>query len=181
MVTSTNTARQLRATLVLGGVALALAAPAAVAGHQDLGTKAALQQSHRVHSNERADTLHVGRARSAEKIPDVLERYLRNNPRPYPAGDRAGIRGVGEQTIAVDTSDVVSRYLRSNPAPDRTAVRGAGTAGPAIDAPVASPRAFDWRDAGIGAGSALGLMLIAFGGVWVALHRKPSRTTMLSS
>jgi hypothetical protein len=165
----------------LVGVAVAIAAPAALAGHQDLGTKAALEQVQGMRHNQRAGTLGIRRANAAGEPPDAIERYLRNNPRQDRPGDRAGTRGIGEQTVAVDTSDVVSRYLRSNPAPDRTAIGGAGTTGPAIDVPVASPGAFNWRDAGIGAGSALGLMLIAVGGVGVALHRKPSRTTMLSS
>jgi hypothetical protein len=150
MTTSTNTIRRLTATLGPVAVAIVIGAPAAVAGHQDLGTKVALQQIEGAHTNE-------------------------------PAADRAGTRGIGEQTVGVDTSDAVSRYLRSHPAPDSPAVGRPVASRPAIHVPVASPRAFDWRDAGIGAGSALTLMLIALGGMVILLRRKPSGTRMLSS
>jgi hypothetical protein len=181
MTTSTNTIRRLTTILGLVGVALAIVAPGAVAGHQDLGTKAALQQIQGVHPTKGAGTVGIGRERSAEETPDVLERYLRNNPRQDRPGDRAGTRGVGEQTIAVDTSDAVSRYLRSKSASNRTGIGRPETSKPAIHVPVASPAAFDWRDAGIGAGSALALVLIALGGMVILLRRKPSGTRMLTS
>jgi hypothetical protein len=39
---------------------------------------------------------------------------------------------------------------------------------------------FDWTDAGIGAGGAAGLILLATGGALLALNRRPSRRTALT-
>jgi hypothetical protein len=176
MTTLTHTIRRLTALLGLLGVALAIAAPAALADHQNVGTKAALQKIQAMRDAQWAGALQVRRAHVADDASDVIDRYLRNNA-THPR-DRAGTRRVGEQTVAVDTSDVVSRYLRNNASPDRTATTEAVR--PAIHVPVASPRAFDWRDAGIGAGGALAL-IIALGSLLIVLRRKPSGTRMLSS
>jgi type II secretory pathway pseudopilin PulG len=161
MTTSTHTIRRLTAMLGLVGVALAIAAPVALADHQDVGTKAALQQIQAMHDAQWSGAVGVRRSRAPEETPDLIERYLRNN------------------SVAVDTSDAVSRYLRNTRMPDRTATTEAIR--PAIHVSVASPRTFDWRDAGIGAGSALALMLIAIGSLLIILRRKPSGTRMLSS
>lgn len=161
MTTSTHTIRRLAAMLGLMGVALAIAAPAALAGHQDFGTKAALRRAH-----------------APQETPDLIERYLRNHPTQHRLGNQAGTQRFGEQTMGVDVSDALSRYVRNNPAPNRPAAPEATR--PASYVPVADQRAFDWRDAGIGAGSALALM-IALGSLLIVLRRKPSGTRMLSS
>lgn len=68
--------------------------------------------------------------------------------------DRAGIRGVGTSAGSV---------LAVRP-DDRAGVRGIGaTAVVASGVSVGSASTFDWADAGVGAGSALGLMLVAGG------------------
>lgn len=47
---------------------------------------------------------------------------------------------------------------------------------PANDAPAPSASALDWRDVAIGAGAALGLMLLAFGGARAVRPSVTSRT-----
>jgi hypothetical protein len=80
--------------------------------------------------------------------PDVIDRYLRNHaPSALRPDDRAGTRGVGA-VAGGDASDVVSRYLRNN-RPDV-----------ANDDP-ASGTSFGWRDAGVGAGGILAMLLLA--------------------
>ena len=59
---------------------------------------------------------------------------------------------------------------------DRAGVRGPGAAPDATPATIlVSPNGFDWTDAGIGAGMALGLILLGSGMLLVARrHRRPT-------
>jgi hypothetical protein len=58
---------------------------------------------------------------------------------------------------------------------DRPGVRGAGAAETRQPVATVEPVGFDWTDAGVGAGMALGLILLAGGAVIVARrHRRPT-------
>lgn len=104
--------------------------------------------------------------------------------------DRPGPLGVGVQAVAPDTSDVVSRYVsrRADQSDaisrylgrqqtgikpdDRPGPLGVGPTEPAT--PVASASSgFNWGDAGIGAGAALGFAFAAAGGLLLLTHRMP--------
>jgi hypothetical protein len=65
-----------------------------------------------------------------------------------------------------DAADAAQGRVTSAAAPRVTVVKVSETS--------PSSSAFDWGDAGIGAGAALGLLLIGLGGVLVAVHRRHS-------
>jgi hypothetical protein len=74
---------------------------------------------------------------------------------------------------ASSATQSVQQVARGRRPDDRAGTRGA--AAPAIvstSAPVAAGSGFDWRDAGVGAGTTLGLILLAGGMVFVGLRRR---------
>lgn len=181
MSISTKTLRRFTGMLVLGGAVLASGGQPAWAGHQDLGTRAALQQPQGVGPNARPAAPAGIRKPSGQDASDALERFLRNDRTHVRPDDRAGARGVGAQTSVTDRSDVVSRYLGRVRAAGRVAVGGTpATTGPVLQAPVATSSRFDWRDAGIGAGGTLATMLVVLGSAIVLLRRTTLGTRMLS-
>ena len=121
-------------------------------------------------------------AQSGSK-PDAVDRHLRNNTPVYlDAVDRA----VANATYA--SPDAVDRYLANNPgtqavdlrSPDtRAAASGRVAAGSRAVAASAST-AFDWGDAGIGAGASFGLMLLLLG-MRQIVQRRSTPVTGLSS
>jgi ketosteroid isomerase-like protein len=144
MSLSTTIIRRLVTSLALCAATAAGAAPAALAGHQDIGTRDALTQ---IHHTE------LSRASSAQSAePDAIDRYLRNHVRPAKAND----------------CDAVCRYLHTHtaavavePAPDtidaaRTAQAGFGGG----QNEVVRTSGFAWRDAGIGASAMLGITFL---------------------
>jgi hypothetical protein len=70
-------------------------------------------------------------------------------------------------------------HLRIDSVYDRARGNG-GVQEPVVVAASVEAGGFDWTDAGIGAGGAVGLILIAAGGALVAL-RRPARRTALSA
>jgi hypothetical protein len=82
--------------------------------------------------------------------------------------DRAGIRGVG--------SDLATQSAAVRP-DDRAGIRGVGALEIATSRLSASGGSgFDWVDAGVGAGSTLGLMFLG-GGIFLASRRRGSTPT----
>ena len=71
-------------------------------------------------------------------------------------------------------------HLRVDSIYDRARVNG-GVQEPVVAAPTAEAGGFDWLDAGIGAGGAVGLILVAAGGALLALNRRPTRRTALTA
>lgn len=70
-------------------------------------------------------------------------------------------------------------HLRIDSVYDRA--RGNGSVQePVVVAASVEAGGFDWTDAGIGAGGAVGLILLAAGGALAALHRRPARRTALT-
>jgi hypothetical protein len=70
-------------------------------------------------------------------------------------------------------------HLRIDSIYDRARGNG-GVQEPVVVASAAEVGGFDWTDAGIGAGGAVGLVLLAVGGGLAALHRRPARRTALT-
>jgi len=94
--------------------------------------------------------------------------------------DKSGIRGVEPTGATPDLSEVqrqvaadqvASTSVSSRP-DDKAGVRGPGVVQtqPAELATVTS-NGFDWNDAGIGAGTALGIMLVLMGGLALTKRR----------
>ena len=70
-------------------------------------------------------------------------------------------------------------HLRVQSTYDRSRAN-AGVDETVVLVPTAAPGGFDWLDAGIGAGGALGLVLLAIGGTMLVLHRRPTRSAALA-
>jgi hypothetical protein len=70
-------------------------------------------------------------------------------------------------------------HLRIDSVYDRARGNG-GVQEPVVVAASVEAGGFDWTDAGIGAGGAVGLILLAAGGALVALQRRPARRTALT-
>jgi hypothetical protein len=162
MTLSTTIIRRLVSGLAIAAAIAAGAAQAALAGHQDLGARDALTQIH--HSE-------VVRASSAQSAaPDAIDRYLRNHPRPAKADD----------------CDAVCRYLRNHsaavvvgPSPDTIdAARMAHAGSASLPGEVVRTSGFAWRDAGIGAGSMLGITFLVGSAALLARQsrRRPANT-----
>jgi hypothetical protein len=97
-------------------------------------------------------------------MPDAVDRYLRNHtPSAVRPDDRAGVRGVGALTSG-DASDVVSRYLDNNRPDVATDNAASGTS-------------FSWRDAGVGLGGILGILLLAGAAAFAVRERRGRLTT----
>jgi hypothetical protein len=71
-------------------------------------------------------------------------------------------------------------HLRIDSVYDRARGNG-GVQEPVVVAPTVEAGGFDWLDAGIGAGGAVGLILLAAGGALLALNRRPTRRTALTA
>ena len=137
-------------TLAAALAVAAVAAPAALANHQDVGPRLALELRHHVDAiGTRPDDRATG-LRPTTRLQDdsdALTRYLRNHlsgsTAPVRPDDRAGIRGP------------------QAPAPMATAQSASD--------------GFDWSDAGIGAGFGSALLAL-LGGMLVLMRHARSRT-----
>jgi hypothetical protein len=84
--------------------------------------------------------------------------------------DRAGIRGPSSPSAARPAPQPADSSVRPD---DRGGTRGPGSPGVATrTAPVAGGPGFDWGDAGIGAGSTLGLILLGSCVRFVGVRRR---------
>jgi hypothetical protein len=162
MSLSTTIVRRLVSGLTIVAAITAGSAQTALAGHQDIGARDALN---RMHHTE------LARASSAQSgAPDAIDRYLRNHVRPAKADD----------------CDAVCRYLHNHtaaavvgPSPDTIdAARLADAGSPGLQSEVARTGGFDWRDAGIGAGAMLGITFLVGSASLLARQsrRRPANT-----
>src|SRR2546426_10142921 len=144
MSLSTTIVRRLVSGLTIVAAIAAGSAQAALAGHQDIGARDALNQTNHTE---------LARTSSAQTAaPDAIDRYLRNHPRPAKADD----------------CDAVCRYLRNHsaavvlgPSPDTidaARVTHASSASPQSE--VVRTSGFTWRNAWIGAGAMLGITFL---------------------
>jgi hypothetical protein len=169
---------------ILGGIAaaiaaLAFAAPAAHADDWYNGLESAI-----VRPDDRAEARGPG-ATGAEIVARPDDRAVRISPGVVVTAVRPDDRAVrvspGVETAvrpddrAVRVSPVGSVEPVALP-DDRAGVRGPGAAPEPTPAHIVlSPGGFDWTDAGIGAGMALGLILLGSGMLLVARrHRRPT-------
>jgi hypothetical protein len=134
-------------------VLVSLAAPAARAGQQDLGTPYATRADSRASANEltaRVDRAVIARHRALGVL---------GEPKPTPlAGTFETFTQVREDGSYFDTS--LGRRIRVTPR-----------------VTIVEPSAFDWGDAGVGAAGAFGLVLLA-GGVVLLRTTTPQRRVM---
>ena len=154
--------KQILAGLAVAIASVAVTAPAAHADDWYNGLETAI-----VRPDDRADARGPGAALGATVVrPD--DRAVRVSP------------GVVETAVRPDDRAVrVSPVTPVEPVvlpDDRAGVRGPGAAPDATPATIlVSPNGFDWTDAGIGAGMALGLILLGSGMLLVARrHRRPT-------
>jgi hypothetical protein len=80
--------------------------------------------------------------------------------------------GPGSEATAIGAQREQRDYvdLRSPDAKDAGSMADTSSPTPSVQAP-----GFDWGDAGIGAGSALGLLLIILSGMFAVVHRRSRR------
>jgi len=159
MTLSTNTLRRLGTTLALTAAIAGAAAPAALASHRDVGVTEALRE-----------------IRGTAPIPDAVDRYLHNHP----------------QSATSDGCDAVCRYLHNHVAGVRlitdtlggtgqpkqtqgsrfstdTLAPGGGTS---MQIPAPGGARFSWADAGVGAATAVGSLLVLLGSALVVLRKR---------
>ena len=154
--------KQILAGLAVAIASVAVTAPAAHADDWYNGLETAV-----VRPDDRADARGPGAALDATVVrPD--DRAVRVSPGVVVAAVRPDDRAVRLSPATADEPAML---------PDnRAGVRGPGAAPDATPATIlVSPNGFDWTDAGIGAGMALGLILLGSGMLLVARrHRRPT-------
>jgi hypothetical protein len=159
MTLSINTLRRLGTILALTAAIAGVAAPAALANHQDVGVTEALREIH-----------------GTAPTPDAVDRYLRNHPQSATSG----------------ACDAVCRYLHNHmqgvrfitdtlggngqPKPTQgvrfvtdTLAPGGG---PSMQLPDSGGVRFSWSDAGVGAATAVGSLLVLLGSALVVLRKR---------
>jgi hypothetical protein len=156
--------RQLSTILLVVG---AIGAPAAQAGHQDLGVRSAALALDRSDAVDRYLANDSAQARQPTPTPDLIERWVASGRGQADLIERwvASRRG---QTDVIERSVEIRRPVGlpdGRPDGYQPQVRGTGTEAVAVSR--TSADGFAWGDAGIGAAFGLALALIA-GGTLVA-------------
>lgn len=160
MTLSINTLRRLGTILALTAAIAGVVAPAALANHQDVGVTEALREI-------RGGT---------EPLPDAVDRYLRNDPRSATSvGCDAVCRYHHDDVHGVT---VVTDTLGGNGQPQQaqgfrfvtdTLAPGGGTS---TRLPAPAGESFRWADAGVGAATAVGSLLVLLGSALVVLRKR---------
>ena len=140
MTLSINTLRRLGTILALTAAIAGVAAPAALANHQDVGPTEALRE-----------------LRGTAPIPDAVDRYLRSDP----------------QSATSVRCDAVCRYVHNDVDGVRliadTLAPGGGTS---MQVPAPGGEGFNWADAGVGAATAAGPLLVLLCSAFVVLRKR---------
>ena len=106
---------------------------------------------------------------SQPAVTDAVDRYLANHHSHVVApDDRAGIREVGSQLALPDAID---RYLANRRSRADRGMRREAMA-QAVGSSISSSGGFDWGDAGIGAGSASFVSVLAGSALLILLRRR---------
>jgi hypothetical protein len=159
MTLSINTLRRLGTILALAAAIAGAAAPAALANHQDVGVTAALRE-----------------IRATAPIPDAVDRYLRNHPQSATSGECDAVcRYLNNH---VDGVRVVNDTPGGNGQPKQTQglrfvtdtlAPGGGTS---MQLPDPGGVRFSWADAGVGAATAVGSLLVLLCSALVVLRKR---------
>jgi hypothetical protein len=159
MTLSINTLRRLGATLALAAAIAGAAAPAALANHQDVGVTEALKE-----------------IRGTAPTSDAVDRYLRNDPQSatsvgcdavcrYLDNDVHGVRLIVD-TLGGNGQPKQTQGLRFS---TDTLAPGGGTS---MQIPAPGGEGFSWADAGVGAATAVGSLLVLLGSAHVVLRKR---------
>jgi hypothetical protein len=159
MTLSINTLRRLGTILALTAAIAGVAAPAALANHRDVGVTEALRE-----------------IRGTAPIPDAVDRYLRNDPQSATSvGCDAVCRYVHNDVHGVT---LIADTLGGNGQPKQTQglrfstdtlAPGGGTS---TQLPAPAGEGFRWADAGVGAATAVGSLLVLLCGTLVVLRKR---------
>jgi len=153
--------------LILGFAASAIVAAAAQASYHTTEAQSERSALNQTYSPEALRALTL-------RSEGMNERYQSLATRP---DDRSGVRGIESQTVTPDLSEI-QRHVKadevvsqSSRPDDRAGFRGPGTVRtPEVVA--VKGNGFDWKDAGIGAGTMIGIVLVL--GSALALSRRRS-------
>ena len=159
MTLSINTIRRLGTILALTAAIAGVAAPAALANHQDVGPTEAIRE-----------------IRANASIPDTLDRYLRNHPQSATSGECDAVCRYLHNHV--DGVRVVTDTLGGNGQPKQT--QGlrfvtdtlAPGGGPSMQLPDPGGARFSWADAGVGAATAVGSLLVLLCSALVVLRKR---------
>jgi len=159
MTFSTNTLRRLGTILALTAAIAGVAAPAALANHQDVGVTEALRE-----------------LRGTAPIPDAVDRYLHNHPQSATSGacdavcrylhnHMQGVRLITD-TLGGNGQPKQTQGLRFS---TDTLAPGGGTS---MQIPAPGGEGFSLADAGVGAATAVGSLLVLLGSALVVLRKR---------
>jgi len=159
MTLSINTLRRLGTILALTAAIAGVAAPAALANHQDVGPTEALRE-----------------LRGAAPIPDAVDLYLRNHPQSatsagcdavcrYHHNEVHGVR------LIVDTlgGNGEPKQMQGSRFTTDTLAPGGGTS---RQFSASGGEGFSWADAGVGAATAVGSLLVLLCSALVVLRKR---------
>ena len=158
MTLSINTLRRLGTILALAAAIAGAAAPAALANNQDVGVTEALREIR------------------TTPIPDAVDRYLLNHPQSATSGECDAVcRYLYNH---VDGVRVITDTLGGNGQPKQT--QGlrfvtdtlAPGGGPSMQLPDPGGARFSWADAGVGAATAVGSLLVLLCSALVVLRKR---------
>jgi hypothetical protein len=160
MTLSINTLRRLGTILALTtAIAGVAAAPAALANHQDVGPTEALREM-----------------RMTAPTSDAVDRYLRNDPQSATSAECDAVSRYHHNHV--DDVRVITDTLGGNGQPKQmqgfrfttdTLAPGGGTS---TQLPAPAGEGFRWVDAGVGAATAVGSMLVLLCGTLVVLRKR---------
>jgi hypothetical protein len=159
MTLSINTLRRLGTILALTAAIAGVAAPAALANHQDVGVTEALRE-----------------IRTTAPIPDAVDRYLLNHPPAAASGECDAVCRYLHNHV--DGVRIITDTLGGNGQPKQT--QGlrfvtdtlAPSGGPNMQLPDPGGARFSWADAGVGAATAVGSLLVLLCSTLVVLRRR---------
>jgi hypothetical protein len=159
MTISTNTLRRLGTILALTAAIAGVAAPAALANHQNVGVTEAPREF-----------------RGTAPTSDAVDRYLRNQPQSATSDGCDAVCRYHHNHV--DGVSVVTDTLGGNGQPKQT--QGlrfvtdtlAPGGGPSMQLPDSGGVRFSWADAGVGAATAVGSLLVLLCSALVVLRRR---------
>jgi len=158
MTLSINTIRRLGTILALTAAIAGVAAPAALANHQDVGPTEAIRE-----------------IRANASIPDTLDRYLRNHPQ---SATSAGCDAVcrhfndnadGVRVVADTLGGGEPKQAEGFRFSTDTLAPGGGTH---MQIPDSGGVRFNWADAGVGAAAAVGSLLVLLFSALIVLRKR---------
>jgi hypothetical protein len=158
MTLSINTPRRFGAILALMASIAGAAAPAALANHQDVGVTAALALT-----------------RGTAPAPDLVDRYLRSHPRSATSVDCDAVcrhfndNADGVRVVADTLGGGQPKQAEGFRFSTDTLAPGGGTN---MQIPAPGGEGFSWADAGVGAATAVGSLLVLLGSALVVLRKR---------